>query len=996
MRRETLVGYIRSLLQDQKTRFPSPFVVSAVGGGGKTTILVNLFQQKLRCRSILTTTTAMIAPGHHDGTTNPCKQFRQLDEALLHISPTPPDASGVWYAKPFPGVPGKYSGVDVDVFDGYIREQREEKDRNLIVFCEADGSKRKPLKAHAEHEPVIPRTTDLTLIVLGCSCIGKPLTEQFVHRASILSEIIGKEQGELITFDDLISLLCSQHLLKGIPRTSRVAVVFNQADLLPESPSRQSKLRQWAEEVLAIPSIDAVFFTRGAGDAHKTEYGIVRTNTGSPLFSAVVLAAGLSTRMGENNKLLLPLGDKTILEHTLSHVLKSNIRELIVVLGHEAPEVNQAVAAATETKTPATTQVKTVLNERYKSGQGTSVACGVSHLSEQSVGCFFVPGDQPFVSPAVMRTLAESSEKGKIIIPSIAGKCTSPVLFDRVFYEELANLNDEKGGRKVIDEHKEDSIVLPVECRDRRAAIDVDTQDDYDDISRRRMNGNDGLPESNKKWKLRFFIKVFLFFLICIPLFATVWALLTYDNVSFNEITFHLHMPIKGTGGGLALEGVLASLIPSIAATLVFAFLLYPNRHKRKQFRVTSRHHFRRRVWIARFLVVIVITTLVFLVQSNFNLAGYVRSQVTYSTFMESHYVDPNDVGLKAPEKKRNLIFIFLESMESTYADIESGGSMAKSRIPHLTELAKQHISFSHHNKPIGGFRNSVGTSWTTGAAFGAFTGMPLCVPVAQHKHLNQDAFFPGIISLGDIFEKDGYRNVMMASGDTDFGGQGQLFMAHGNYDILDYTWAHETGRIPKDYFTFWGFEDYLLYDFAREQLTSLSQSDQPFTFTLFTLDTHFEDGVLCPKCRDDFDEQYSRVIACADRQICEFVEWLQQQDFYENTTIIIVGDHLTMSKGFSRGIAREDRAVYNCIINSVVEAKSTKNREFMILDLFPTTLASMGYTFEGSRLGLGTNLFSDDQTFCELMGTEEFDEQLTLRSTFYEHELLQDSHLSE
>lgn len=986
----TLDGYVRSLLQERETRFPSPFVISAVGGGGKTTILAHLFQQKFRTHSILTTTTAMIAPGHRDGTENPCEKFRQLDEALLRISATPPEASGVWYAGPFPDVPGKYRGIDRDVFDDYIRDRREEQDCDLIVFCEADGSKRKPLKAHAEHEPVIPRTTDLTLIVFGCAGLDKPLTEQCVHRADRFSEVTGKKIGERVDFGDLIALLRSGHFFKGIPRTSRVAVIFNQADLLPAPQSSHKTLRQQAEDVLSIPAIDAVFFTSGAGDMHRTEVGLVRTQTDAPLFSAVVLAAGLSRRMGDENKLLLPLGNTTVLGQTLSRALKSDTRELVVVLGHEASGVEQAAKSAIGTEAPPSTEIKTVLNNRYEAGQGTSVACGVRHLSDRSVGCFFVPGDQPFVSPTVMRALAESSEDGKIIVPEIDGKRTSPALFDRVFYEELAQLDGDRGGRDVMDAHKDDTTVLSVVCRDKRAAIDIDTEDDYTGLSRQSGTEGGNVPAENKKWKLRFFTKALLLFLICIPLFATIWAITTYDKVSLNEITFHLHMPIKGTGGGLVLEGMLASILPAIGVAIFYVFLLYPRRRKLNASRMPILRDSRVRMSIARFLVIVVVATLLLLVFSHFHVAHYVHSQVTFSTFIESHYVDPHEVGLKAPQKKRNLIFIFLESIESTFADIESGGLMDKNRIPHLTELAKEHLSFSHHDKPVGGFRNSEGTSWTTSAAFGAMSGLPLCIPVTQHKYVTEDSFFPGATFLGDILEKDGYHNVLMADGDTEFGAQGQLFKSHGHYDILDYTWAENTGRIPKNYFNFWGFEDYRLYEFAREQLTLLSQSDQPFNLTLFTLDTHFEDGVECPKCRDDFDDQYSRVIACADRQIYEFVEWIQQQDFYENTTLIIVGDHLTMSKRFCNGIDRNERAVYNCFVHSAVETTHTRNREFMILDLFPTTLAALGYTFEGSRLGLGTNLFSNEPTLCEFMGTEEFDKQLVLRSTFYEHKLLQ------
>lgn len=496
-------------------------------------------------------------------------------------------------------------------------------------------------------------------------------------------------------------------------------------------------------------------------------------------------------------------------------------------------------------------------------------------------------------------------------------------------------------------------------------------------------------PPNEIKWKLRFSVKVFLFLLLCVLFFVTLWAILTYDNVSLAEVVFHIHVPLKGTGGGIALKGTLSTVIPSIVLTLLFAFLIYPRQSKVKPSKPIFRE-FRGRKWIARALAIAVFVSFLLMAQLNLNFLSYVRAQFTYTDFLETHYKDPNNVGLKAPDKKRNLVFIYLESMESTFADIESGGNMqGVNRIPHLTELAKQHASFSHHDKPVGGFRNSVGTSWTVGAAFGATTGLPLCVPISRNAMSKLKTFFPGATALGDILEKDGYHNVLMADGETTFGGQKRLFEKHGNYEVLDYTWAHENGKIPKGYFKFWGFEDYRLYEFAKEKLTSLSQSGKPFNLTLFTLDTHFEDGLVCPKCKNDFDDQYSRVIACADRQVNDFVEWIQKQDFYENTTIVIVGDHLTMDIDYCADIDREDRAVYNCIINAAVQPTNTRNREFMITDMFPTTLAAMGYTFEGSRLGLGTNMFSSDKTLCEQYGTIELDKHFSQRSEFYENELL-------
>ncbi|HNZ63341.1 MAG TPA: LTA synthase family protein [Bacillota bacterium] len=483
-------------------------------------------------------------------------------------------------------------------------------------------------------------------------------------------------------------------------------------------------------------------------------------------------------------------------------------------------------------------------------------------------------------------------------------------------------------------------------------------------------------------------MKIVSFFAVSVMLFAILWAALTYDHVSLSEIIFHLHVPMTGTDKNLTLKGILSTFIPAVGVTLLFAFLILPRRgrtdaHKRRWY------EWRGKPWMARALTMAVIAGLLFLLHFNLHFLNYITSQFNYSSFIESHYADPNCVNLKAPEKKRNLIFIYMESMEATYADIESGGMMPENRIPHLTDMAKNNLCFSHHDQAVGGFRNSIGTSWTVGGAFGSMSGLPLCIPVSQKVTAKLESFFPGVTALGDILERDGYRNVLLADNKTEFGGQKLLFQKHGNYEILDYDWAHENGKIPKGYFTFWGFEDYRLYEIAREKLTALAESDRPFNLTLFTLDTHFEDGLLCPKCRHDFDDQYSRVIACADRQVYDFVQWIQQQDFYKDTTIVIVGDHLTMDKDYCKDIEREDRAVYNCLINSVVQAERKNNREFMIIDMFPTTLAALGYTFDGNRLGLGTNLFSSGETLCEQYGTAEVDKQFSYRSGFYERELL-------
>ena len=185
----------------------------------------------------------------------------------------------------------------------------------------------------------------------------------------------------------------------------------------------------------------------------------------------------------------------------------------------------------------------------------------------------------------------------------------------------------------------------------------------------------------------------------------------------------------------------------------------------------------------------------------------------------------------------------------------------------------------------------------------------------------------------------------------------------------------------------FWGFEDEKLFQFAKEDLRELAGSGEPFNLTMLTVDTHFEDGYKCRLCRDDFGEQYADAFACSSRQLTDFVRWVQEQDFYENTTIILSGDHLTMDKNFCNGVPDDyQRKTYVCVINpgeNVAKADLSKWREYDTFDLFPTTLAALNVKIPGDRLALGTNLYSKKKTLVEEFGLEECVVQLTRPSAF-------------
>ena len=128
-----------------------------------------------------------------------------------------------------------------------------------------------------------------------------------------------------------------------------------------------------------------------------------------------------------------------------------------------------------------------------------------------------------------------------------------------------------------------------------------------------------------------------------------------------------------------------------------------------------------------------------------------------------------------------------------------------------------------------------------------------------------------------------------------------------------------------------------------------------------------------------------------------EFVSWVKQQDFYRNTTVVIVGDHCNMSRGLFKtnvnlntGLYEgTQRTVYNTFINSRTKPKQEKNRLFSTMDIFPTILSALGVKIEGDRLGLGTDLFSEEKTLLEKYGYDYMSQELRKKSNFYNHKLL-------
>lgn len=499
-----------------------------------------------------------------------------------------------------------------------------------------------------------------------------------------------------------------------------------------------------------------------------------------------------------------------------------------------------------------------------------------------------------------------------------------------------------------------------------------------------------------------------LVFVLMLLTFSMAWCAKNFGNVGMEEIVFTLNMPLRGTSTNYFYSYFLQAFLPMI---VFFTIELLLWRVKRKKVyslvfgindrsRIVRLYPLNESPLAVSFAVAVWAVGIFLSADYNFQILNYINNQIEASSFIEENYVNPTGVHIAFPDNSPNIICIYVESGETSLQDRENGGMMDVNVIPKMTELARENISFSQ-SELLEGAAVAPACGWTMAGLVAQTAGIPIKLYTygdagALYNSLGDyRSFLPGAMSIGEILEKEGYRNFFMAGSDFEFGGRTEYFSQHGNYTIWDLSSAKAEGKLPEDYYEYWGFEDEKLYEYAKEKLLQLADGDGPFNFSMLTVDTHAGGGYLCRLCPDTFDDNYLNVWMCASNQVYNFVEWIKRQDFYENTVIYIAGDHCSMETDFIEGSSADkfggsvDRKVYNVFINSKVKPHNSKNRKFTTMDLCPSVLAAMGAEIEGDRMGLGVNLFSDKNTLPEIYGYEIMFSEMGRRSNFYDNEIL-------
>lgn len=296
---------------------------------------------------------------------------------------------------------------------------------------------------------------------------------------------------------------------------------------------------------------------------------------------------------------------------------------------------------------------------------------------------------------------------------------------------------------------------------------------------------------------------IFVVLLIFIALFITFsiyWVYKNTGNVTLEQLIFHLKVPIKGTNIGMVFDYMLWTFSRILVIIFGVGLLIYFFEKKMK-----IKLNKKKKILYSISKVLLVVSIIV--VCSVMNVWGFAKNQLTTSTLIEKEYINPATVNIEFPEQKRNLIYIYLESMENTYTSVENGGMYTEDRISELAQIAQNNLNFSNTDK-LGGALDLKGTQWTIAAMVAHTSGVPLKISIGDNDYGKHSSFLPGTYTLGEVLEENGYKNYLLIGSESEFGGRRQYFESHGNYEIWDYISALEENRMEEWQKVWWGYSD--------------------------------------------------------------------------------------------------------------------------------------------------------------------------------------------
>lgn len=418
----------------------------------------------------------------------------------------------------------------------------------------------------------------------------------------------------------------------------------------------------------------------------------------------------------------------------------------------------------------------------------------------------------------------------------------------------------------------------------------------------------------------------FIFFII----FFGIWLNITFGNPSFINLLYHLQFNFYGLFEADVnfLFSFIYNCLVNTFFLSIFVTLIY------SKLRLTFNLYFHLLVLFLSFI------TLFF----NLNAYSFILNNFSKSSYITENYISP--IKFDAPTNKKNLILIYLESIENSYSDTKI---FEKDLLKPLNIESKTSFSFKNYTQ-------TYGSEWTIGSFVSTQCGIPLKPIIFDHNHIGQNinSYLPGVTCLGDILKLHGYKNIYMGGASSSFAGKGKFLSQHGYEEIYGKNEWINLGY-PEKNFSNWGLYDDLLFEEAKKKILQLEKKNTLYNLTLLTLDTHHPKGFVSNFCYNMKVKNLEDIINCNSYLVRNFLDFFYENELHKNTNLVILGDHLSAANEISNKLKKiNNRFIFNIFYSN---DNFQKNREKMYsYSMFPTILNFLNFEFKDNKLGLGTS----------------------------------------
>ena len=366
-------------------------------------------------------------------------------------------------------------------------------------------------------------------------------------------------------------------------------------------------------------------------------------------------------------------------------------------------------------------------------------------------------------------------------------------------------------------------------------------------------------------------------------------------------------------------------------------------------------------VWLRRIMIVSgVIVMALGLIQTghllDFN--DYLKSRFNghnKADWMAELYRAPKVIA--APVKPKNLIILYVESLESQM-------------VPKDSSL-REDLGILHP----GSFSIMPGTQWTLAGFVSSQCAVPL-FPVAgvgaNRYGLLGSSFMRHATCLGDVLNSHGYQGEYVGGARSVFAGKDNFLKSHGFNKVTgrdELSAIYPLASFPDGW---WGYGDDLVFDYAKNRLTQLKNAGKPFFFSLLTLDTHGPKGIYTDFCKkNNFPDSLDGIFDCSVFQLSEFMQWLKLSGFLKDSVVVVMGDHPFMAPEYRKSLI--DKKWKSLSARDVFFGMSIPGKQKVDVsdmnhfDVAPTILGALDFQLEGNRFGLGRNLLVVDSSQTEI-----------------------------